>query len=178
VPISLPTLTDGLSPPDLEPAFSSEYESLIRILVEETTYDFPPQFYQLPEPLQPYQVNPVRRREAPTQGYWPRDAIVWRQSLGGATSMDEEEPVGWVCVEAGRPGRWRSFGAGPASVSVVSELERAAELWERGVLTAEEFSALKRSLLKSDDEAVTSTTERSEALPRSPTHVGKETQPG
>ena len=92
--------------------------------------------------------------------------------------MGVEEPVGWVCVEAGRPGRWRSFGAAAASGSVVSELERAAELRERGMLTAEEFSVLKRSLLKTDDEAVTSTTERSEALPRSPTHVGKETQPG
>jgi hypothetical protein len=46
---------------------------------------------------------------APTTGTWPVGAIAWNSAptAGGGGSPF----IGWVCVTAGTPGTWKTFGA-------------------------------------------------------------------
>ena len=41
---------------------------------------------------------------APTTGTWDRGNIVWNEQPTSG------QPIGWVCVEFGSPGTWKSFG--------------------------------------------------------------------
>ncbi|MSQ30724.1 MAG: hypothetical protein EXR64_01670 [Dehalococcoidia bacterium] len=59
-----------------------------------------------------------------------------------------EAPEGWGRLDNVAPGATAPSASGPAAPSdVVSQLERAAALRDRGALTAEEFAALKAKLL-------------------------------
>ena len=42
---------------------------------------------------------------APTAGYWTRGTVVWNSAPAAGGS------VGWVCVTAGAPGTWKTFGS-------------------------------------------------------------------
>jgi hypothetical protein len=42
---------------------------------------------------------------APTAGYWTQGSVVWNSAPTAGGSM------GWVCVTAGAPGTWKTFGS-------------------------------------------------------------------
>jgi hypothetical protein len=70
----------------------------------------------LPEPMRPYQANRVVADASPTSGHWHRGAMVWNGNREGtwtpqgfvkSTTPADQEPLGWLCVETGKPGIWR-----------------------------------------------------------------------
>ena len=105
--------------------------------------------------VRPYQINPVRRSEPPSQGYWPKGAIVWRHNTSRVALPYEllavgSDSLGWVCEEAGRPGQWRDFGASyttGATTRLVADLDKIAKLRQAAMLTEDEFVALKQRLI-------------------------------
>lgn len=48
----------------------------------------------------------IKLAAAPTTGTYTRGDVVWNSEVG----TGDEEPTGWVCVIAGTPGTWESFG--------------------------------------------------------------------
>ena len=70
----------------------------------------------LPEPMRPYQANRVMADTSPKSGHWHRGAMVWNRNREGSwtpqrfvksTTPADKEPLGWLCVESGKPGVWR-----------------------------------------------------------------------
>jgi len=73
---------------------------------------------ELPEPMRPYQANKIVADAKPKSGHWHRGTIVWNRNLEGAwtpqgfvksTTPADKEPLGWLCVESGKPGVWREI---------------------------------------------------------------------
>jgi hypothetical protein len=53
----------------------------------------------------------------PKSGHWHRGAFVWNRNPEGrwtpggfvkASTPGDQEPLGWSCVESGKPGTWRA----------------------------------------------------------------------
>jgi len=74
----------------------------------------------LPESMRPYQANRVVADTSPKSGHWHRGAMVWNRNREGnwtpggyvkATTPADGEPLGWLCVESGKPGVWREVHA-------------------------------------------------------------------
>ena len=82
----------GVGNPTLEDTASGRAHSLLG--VENATYGQafgpPVQLATSPAP--------------PSAGYWQKGSVVWN------SAPESGQSVGWVCVEAGPPGNWKSFG--------------------------------------------------------------------
>ena len=109
-----------------------------------------------PQQLWPYVANRVEAEGPPTAGVWRTNQVVWSRPNASAVVL------GWRCVAAGRPGRWRpiavetqqsSEGRG-SDDAALTEAERLvqvirglAELWRSGAMDEEEFAQAKAAVL-------------------------------
>lgn len=57
----------------------------------------------LPEQMRPYQANAVEADVVPTTGWWKAGAYVRNRNCAGAHA-----PLGWLCVQSGKPGVWKA----------------------------------------------------------------------
>ena len=102
----------------------------LRFLIGEENVEVSDANRQLPEPMRPYQANRVVADASPKSGHWHRGQVVWNRNREGhwtpqgfvkATTPADREPLGWLCVESGKPGVWREVrgilkeAAGPAA---------------------------------------------------------------
>ncbi|OQB85560.1 MAG: Pectate lyase superfamily protein [Planctomycetes bacterium ADurb.Bin126] len=92
----------------------------LRFVIDDDNVELSDANRSLPEPMRPYQANRVVADAAPTTGHWHRGQMVWNRNADGqwtphgfvktATPADQE-PIGWYCVESGKPGAWREVRA-------------------------------------------------------------------
>jgi hypothetical protein len=90
----------------------------LRFLVGEENVEVFEVNRDLPEPMRPYQANRVMADASPKSGHWRRGTVVWNRNREGiwtpqgfvkSASPADREPLGWLCVETGKPGVWRAF---------------------------------------------------------------------
>ena len=67
----------------------------------------PAAVYDLPQQLQPYQAGRIEAVAPPTVGMWRAGSIVYNRLAW--SNVTRRQPVGWVCVGAGRPGVWANL---------------------------------------------------------------------
>jgi len=105
---------------DLDTCFDNaeKRRNCLRFLVGEENVEVSEAHRELPEPMRPYQANRVAADASPKSGHWHRGQIVWNRNREGrwtpkgfvkATTPADREPLGWLCVESGKPGKWREF---------------------------------------------------------------------
>ncbi len=107
---------------DLDTYFDNaeRFANCLRFLVEQDNVVVSDANRDLPEQMRPYQANKIMADAKPKSGHWHRGTIVWNRNLEGvstpqgyvkATVSAEKQPLGWLCVDSGKPGVWREvFG--------------------------------------------------------------------
>ena len=89
----------------------------LRFLIGEENVEVFDANRELPESMRPYQVNRVVADAPPQSGHWHRGSFIWNRNPEGrwtssgfvkATTPGDREPLGWSCVESGKPGTWRA----------------------------------------------------------------------
>ena len=104
---------------DLETYFDNaeQRRACLRFLIGEENVEVFDANRELPEPMRPYQANRVVADAQPKSGHWHRGAFIWNRNAEGrwtaggfvkATTPGDQEPLGWSCVESGKPGTWRA----------------------------------------------------------------------
>jgi hypothetical protein len=92
----------------------------LRFLIGEENVEMFDANRELPEPMRPYQANRIVSDAKPKTGHWHRGMFVWNRNAEGrwtaagyekAKTSAEREPLGWSCMESGKPGRWREVYA-------------------------------------------------------------------
>jgi hypothetical protein len=118
---------------DLDTYFDNaeQRRDCLRFLVGEENVEVFEANRDLPEPMRPYQANRVMADASPKSGHWHRGAMVWNRNREGnwtpqgfvkSVTHAARQPLGWLCVESGKPGTWRE---------VYGVLERAKESVEK-----------------------------------------------
>ena len=88
----------------------------LKFLVDAENLEISDANRDLPEPMRPYQAGRIAADAVPTSGHWRRGQLVWNRNLEGhwtpkgyvkSDKPAEAEPIGWYCVESGKPGKWR-----------------------------------------------------------------------
>lgn len=64
--------------------------------------------FDLPMQLQPYQEGRIEAVAPPSKGRWRAGSVVWNRAVWDV-NVTGGQPVGWVCSEAGKPGRWANL---------------------------------------------------------------------
>ena len=67
----------------------------------------PAAVFDLPVELQPYQEGRIEGMRPPAAGIWRAGSVVWNRAAWDNVTADQ--PVGWVCVQPGQPGRWANL---------------------------------------------------------------------
>ena len=104
---------------DLETYFDNaeQRRACLRFLIGDENVEVFDANRELPEPMRPYQANHVVADSPPKSGHWHRGAFIWNRNAEGrwtaggfvkATTPGDQEPLGWSCVESGKPGTWRA----------------------------------------------------------------------
>jgi hypothetical protein len=103
---------------DLEAYFDNaeRRRACLRFVIGEENVEVSDANRDLPEPMRPYQANRVVSDASPKSGHWQRGAMVWNRNREGSWTPQgfvksitpaDEEPLGWLCIESGKPGTWR-----------------------------------------------------------------------
>jgi hypothetical protein len=92
----------------------------LKFLIDDENVEISDANRALPEQMRPYQTNRIVADAVPATGHWQRGQMVFNRNAEGRWTPQgfvktdvpgDRTPLGWYCIESGKPGVWREVRA-------------------------------------------------------------------